>query len=101
MFKVNNKDTSVFTVKFEHVSHFFSVFLLLILSMYLLASMGENSVPSHRSAHQHKKQQQHWYFIGAFIQNARKSFPYFTTFPGGFRFFLMKYRWFTGDHVNN
>ena len=42
MFKVNdkdtsvfNKDTSVFIVNFEHISHLVLVFLLLTLSMYL------------------------------------------------------------------
>ena len=32
MFKDNNKDTRVFIVNFEHVSHLDLVFLLLILS---------------------------------------------------------------------
>ena len=31
IFKVNSKDTSVFIVNFEHVSHLFLVFLLLTL----------------------------------------------------------------------
>ena len=44
MFKVNNKNTrrrhwrrsSVFIVKFEYVSHFFFVFLMITLNLYLL-----------------------------------------------------------------
>ena len=32
MFKVKNKDTGVFIVNFEHISHFVLVFLLLTLS---------------------------------------------------------------------
>ena len=39
MFKVHNKDTrtSVFTVNFEHISHLVLVFLLLTLTMQMLA----------------------------------------------------------------
>ena len=33
MFKVNSKDTSVFIVNFENISHFVVVFVLLTLSM--------------------------------------------------------------------
>ena len=35
MFKVNNKETSVFFVNFEYVSHLFLMFLLLFSGMYM------------------------------------------------------------------
>ena len=37
MFKVNNKDKSIFIVNFEHISHLALVFLLLALNMSLPA----------------------------------------------------------------
>ena len=37
MFKVNNKDISVFFANFEDISHLILVFLLLTLNMYLPA----------------------------------------------------------------
>ena len=37
MFRFNNKDTSVFIVNFEHISHLFVVFLLLTLGRQMPA----------------------------------------------------------------
>ena len=36
LFKVNNRDSGVFIVKFDHISHLFLVFLLLTLSNEIL-----------------------------------------------------------------
>ena len=37
MFKVNDKLLTFFIVNFQHISHFFLVFLLLTLNKYMLA----------------------------------------------------------------
>ena len=39
MFKVNNKDTGLLIVNFEHISHLVLVFLLLTLNMQLPAGI--------------------------------------------------------------
>ena len=44
MFKVNNKDTSVFIVNFEHISHLVLVFLLLTLNIYTNANKDSEKV---------------------------------------------------------